>query len=103
MESYKPPDDYLSTLAGDDDDDDYSYDGSDDTSVQISGQDGDNSALYHDWKDLHEYTKSNLKMFESPKFRLPGSASGDNAVQDLVQYICLQESSSFNELLSFHS
>ncbi len=34
MESYKPPDDYLSTLAGDDDDDDYSYDGSDDTSVQ---------------------------------------------------------------------
>lgn len=85
MESYKPPDDYLLTLAGDDDDDDYSFDGSDNTSFQISGRDGDDSALYHDWKDLHEYTKHNLKTFEDPSFRLPSSASGDEAVVHLVR------------------
>lgn len=82
MESYKPLEDYLSILGGDDDDDDFSSYGESD----YGSQDDQNSALYNDWVDLHENTKKNLKVFEQSSFSLPDSASGDEAVVNLVRH-----------------
>lgn len=76
MDSYQPPEDYLSVLAGDDDL------GLDDDDLGIFDPMG---AMFHSWEGLSKTTKTNLHLFEQANYALQDIAIGD---ADIVNLVC---------------
>jgi hypothetical protein len=75
MEKYKPPSDGL-----------YDKLFSDEAIPKPSEEDVRLRIIHSQWVDLHPITRQNLLKFETPGFKLPKMASGEQEVKNLVSY-----------------
>ena len=48
--------------------------------------------IYSQWIDLYPVTRDNLLKFETPGFKLPGTATGEENVKDLVSFMSCHSS-----------
>jgi hypothetical protein len=58
--------------------------------------------IYHDWKELHRHTRSNLMAFEHPEFELSSSAVGIEQVANLVSSILFPYASGLHHYCITH-
>ncbi len=76
MQDYKPPSD---------DPFDDTFDNNPPNPLLTANEDC--TAVYYNWKDLHQQTRKNLLEFENPSFDLPSSAKGRDQVTKLVSIL----------------